>query len=163
MNETNQKTTFETMELVYDLLVQFGEFPKNDANDIIHFNNGDNFFEVRFNCLTAAFWDVSWGRINVNLHNFDLLKTAVLEASVQSLATVLYEGPNEDGDVFVHTRQVAVFFPDCKDNADLIRFVFQSFQKARDEMNRLYFSKIDFMRLQESSEQNSTDDVPFSI
>lgn len=136
-----QITTFKTMELVYDLLVQLGESPKEEANDTLRFNIDDNTFEVRFNCLTADFWDVSWGWINVNYHDFDLLKTAVNEANLKSMATILYYGPNEDGIVFLHTRHSGVFFHDCKDNIDLIRYIFQSFQKARDEMNRLYFSQ----------------------
>lgn len=147
MNETKQTTTFKTMELVYDLLVQLGESPKKDTNDTLRFNIDDNTFEVQFNCLTAVFGDVSWGWIDVNRHDFDMLKTAVNEANLNSLATILYHGPNEDGSVFLHTRHAVVFFHDCKDNVDLIRFVFQSFQKARDEMNRLYFSKTDIMRL----------------
>lgn len=152
MDETKHTITYKTMELVYDLLVQLGEFPKEDANDTLRFNIYDNQFEVRFNYLTADFWDVSWGWINVNRHDFDKLKTAVNEANLQSLATILYHGPNEDGTVFLHTRQAAVFFHDCKNNVDLIRFVFQSFQKARDEMERLYFSKTDIMRLPDSPE-----------
>lgn len=141
MNEADQKLTTHTMKLVNDLLAQMEIIPRNDYKNILHFNLGKDKFEIQFNCMSATFWDVAWGWIDTNQRESESLKTAVNFSNLKSSATVIYTEPDENGIVFIHTKRTVVFVPNWEGNANLLNDVFESFNKSREEMVHLYFSK----------------------
>lgn len=140
--DAKSELTYKTMCLVFDMLKQKGFRPTNEGDDIIRFNIYDDQFEAQFNGLTVTFWDVSWAWINQNSPNYDEFTKAVNFSNLGSPATLIYTEPNDEGIVRVHTKHTVIFEPKWEGNEDILDYVFESFNRSREEMNRLYFSKL---------------------
>lgn len=136
-NQENNKMEREqpdTLGLMESILSELGCQPKKDEENALHVAYQGENFVIKTGGPYAQIWDPGWASINVNDPNFENMKVAANIANFDFGPTILYTSPNEEGLVWLHTKQDILVCSEIPDRNEYMRSVLNSFFEKKENM-----------------------------
>ena len=132
----------DTLGLMESILTELGCQPQRDGESSLEVAYQGENFVINTGGLYAQIWDPGWASISVNDPNYEKMKTAANMSNFDFGPTIIYTSPNEDGMVWLHTKQDIVLFPTIPDRNEYVRAVFRSFFEKKEKMRGQFHSLI---------------------
>lgn len=128
----------ETRQLVMETLRETGCQPEQmDNGDITVAFQGENFMIQSGNRFIQV-WDLGWSSVNVIDPELDNIKLAINRANLEYGPSVGFSSPDENGNIFIHTRGDSVFTSDLPHLGDFLKSMLVSFFEKKQSVHHHY-------------------------
>lgn len=128
----------ETRQLVVETLREIGCQPEQmDNGDITVAFQGENFV-IQSGHRFIQVWDLGWSSVNVIDPELDNIKLAINRANLEYGPSVGFSRPDENGNIFIHTRGDSVFTSDLPHLGDYLKSMLVSFFEKKQSVHHHY-------------------------
>lgn len=139
MNPISEHTAFEIMKKAFkDMGCQLDV---NDDNSISLAYQGENFF-IESQGYNVRVWDPSWYSINASSPDLRNIREAVNEANYSFGPTIVLSKPDNEGNIFFHSRRDIIIHPSLPEPALYMKSVLDTFFIIKDVFKE-EFNKMD--------------------
>jgi hypothetical protein len=140
-----------TKEIIEDSLKQLGCQPKLQDDGLIHVDYQGEGFDIDCSGFFARIWDPFWIKLNINDPRMSNFKDAVNKTNFSFGPTIVLTKPDDDGNIYAHSRLDIMIHPSCTENVMYIKSMMDSF------FNIHYNLHENFNGIEERGQQQAAD------